>query len=122
MIVVVKLLQTRRGIRESNASAAFHLPVVGKTGAVVVNSQTQVTVCNRRTDPDQTCVGTARDTVSQRVLRERLKNQIRNERFRGRRIDVELDFEPIGESHLRSEEHTSELQSRLHLVCRLLLE
>src|SRR2546429_2098413 len=31
----------------------------------------------------------------------------------------------IGEAHrieLRSEEHTSELQSRLHLVCRLLLE
>src|SRR2546422_7161806 len=26
------------------------------------------------------------------------------------------------ESVLRSEEHTSELQSRLHLVCRLLLE
>src|SRR2546422_7239003 len=25
-------------------------------------------------------------------------------------------------SHTRSEEHTSELQSRLHLVCRLLLE
>src|SRR2546422_7751637 len=26
------------------------------------------------------------------------------------------------EAHARSEEHTSELQSRLHLVCRLLLE
>src|SRR2546429_4859456 len=26
------------------------------------------------------------------------------------------------ERHFRSEEHTSELQSRLHLVCRLLLE
>src|SRR2546429_6688716 len=26
------------------------------------------------------------------------------------------------ESKIRSEEHTSELQSRLHLVCRLLLE
>src|SRR2546429_3596433 len=26
------------------------------------------------------------------------------------------------EKHQRSEEHTSELQSRLHLVCRLLLE
>src|SRR2546429_3593910 len=26
-----------------------------------------------------------------------------------------------GERHRRSEEHTSELQSRLHLVCRLLL-
>src|SRR2546422_7035461 len=36
--------------------------------------------------------------------------------------------EQLGERHLaqlgmlRSEEHTSELQSRLHLVCRLLLE
>src|SRR2546422_7074206 len=35
--------------------------------------------------------------------------------------------EPIGMRHValdleRSEEHTSELQSRLHLVCRLLLE
>src|SRR2546422_2072754 len=27
-----------------------------------------------------------------------------------------------GQQALRSEEHTSELQSRLHLVCRLLLE
>src|SRR2546422_6922041 len=27
-----------------------------------------------------------------------------------------------GQVHARSEEHTSELQSRLHLVCRLLLE
>src|SRR5205809_5877111 len=27
-----------------------------------------------------------------------------------------------GRARLRSEEHTSELQSRLHLVCRLLLE
>src|SRR2546429_1345451 len=27
-----------------------------------------------------------------------------------------------GDEGLRSEEHTSELQSRLHLVCRLLLE
>src|SRR2546429_9179189 len=26
------------------------------------------------------------------------------------------------EAHMRSEEHTSELQSRLHIVCRLLLE
>src|SRR2546422_4830902 len=28
----------------------------------------------------------------------------------------------VAEGHSRSEEHTSELQSRLHLVCRLLLE
>src|SRR3712207_8618498 len=29
---------------------------------------------------------------------------------------------PLREGHLRSEEHTSELQSRQYLVCRLLLE
>src|SRR2546422_10779953 len=31
-------------------------------------------------------------------------------------------FMTSSEEHTRSEEHTSELQSRLHLVCRLLLE
>src|SRR5260370_32557289 len=36
---------------------------------------------------------------------------------------VELDLLPLdAEGHLRSEEHTSELQSHLNLVCRLLLE
>src|SRR3989442_5632088 len=33
-----------------------------------------------------------------------------------------LGFVAIGVGALRSEEHTSELQSRPHLVCRLLLE
>src|SRR2546422_8371614 len=33
-----------------------------------------------------------------------------------------LEQPPQGLVHVRSEEHTSELQSRLHLVCRLLLE
>src|SRR2546422_6204469 len=31
-------------------------------------------------------------------------------------------FKAVGAAVTRSEEHTSELQSRLHLVCRLLLE
>src|SRR2546422_8233825 len=35
------------------------------------------------------------------------------------RDGVRLAFQEL---HQRSEEHTSELQSRLHLVCRLLLE
>src|SRR2546422_7780398 len=35
---------------------------------------------------------------------------------------VDVAFEVSGHPAARSEEHTSELQSRLHLVCRLLLE
>src|SRR5205809_3591561 len=40
------------------------------------------------------------------------------------RIDVAVSrHEPLARRRIeRSEEHTSELQSRLHLVCRLLLE
>src|SRR2546429_4609140 len=37
-------------------------------------------------------------------------------------IDPAMPMMEIDRGLLRSEEHTSELQSRLHLVCRLLLE
>src|SRR5687768_17699604 len=39
-----------------------------------------------------------------------------------RRVLVERDLDRSAQLSFRSEEHTSELQSRLHLVCRLLLE
>src|SRR5690554_7065034 len=37
-------------------------------------------------------------------------------------VDVERTVQKTRARHPRSEEHTSELQSRPHLVCRLLLE
>src|SRR2546429_6407952 len=44
----------------------------------------------------------------------------------GENKDIEYDdsptASPVASPRDRSEEHTSELQSRLHLVCRLLLE
>src|SRR5438477_4634007 len=41
----------------------------------------------------------------------------------GRLLDIELlDHLVIGHDAYRSEEHTSELQSHVNLVCRLLLE
>src|SRR2546429_6362482 len=50
----------------------------------------------------------------------RARTEVRRD---GRRL---LDDEPVDPRptrlNVRSEEHTSELQSRLHLVCRLLLE
>src|SRR5690348_17600355 len=49
--------------------------------------------------------------------------------FAARRLDppaalrlLLLSGEPAAENNTRSEEHTSELQSPVHLVCRLLLE
>src|SRR3712207_8841862 len=44
-------------------------------------------------------------------------------RFRGRFLLLRLELSPISVAcATRSEEHTSELQSRQYLVCRLLLE
>src|SRR2546422_2676464 len=54
-------------------------------------------------------------TVNQKTREEAVKLAQRL-RSNGFRIDYDLKQRP------RSEEHTSELQSRLHLVCRLLLE
>src|SRR2546422_5199630 len=45
----------------------------------------------------------------------------RGSRSPQRSSGVGVDMRPHN-IHFRSEEHTSELQSRLHLVCRLLLE
>src|SRR2546429_6523441 len=57
--------------------------------------------------------GRGRQVDARAVLFER--RRIGNSRRRRQRADRQT-------GSLRSEEHTSELQSRLHLVCRLLLE
>src|SRR5215475_15115004 len=41
---------------------------------------------------------------------------------RSQRVDRDTGIAPLAAQRLRSEEHTSELQSRENLVCRLLLE
>src|SRR2546421_4435637 len=43
-------------------------------------------------------------------------------RLAGRLGSLPMPLQPAGGVHERSEEHTSELQSRSDLVCRLLLE
>src|SRR2546422_6551715 len=53
-------------------------------------------------------------------LRWRLAHYLGRLPLAGSELPAALAFEGPGE--LRSEEHTSELQSRLQLVCRLLLE
>src|SRR2546422_5554837 len=71
--------------------------------------------------------------ISQRIEHARDAVRLRGERVvrarrpRGRADPERLDYDRavagrVQQGNERSEEHTSELQSRLHLVCRLLLE
>src|SRR5687768_18576602 len=59
-----------------------------------------------------------------RVLFAAGKSRSDQTRSRGRRVQHGWRHHQFTEARrtMRSEEHTSELQSRLHLVCRLLLE
>src|SRR2546422_1932643 len=56
------------------------------------------------------------------VSEARLRKRWQFPRRRRMMTDLPELEDHLGRSSLRSEEHTSELQSRLHLVCRLLLE
>src|SRR5690348_18220074 len=59
------------------------------------------------------------------VCREDAEDQLKRQLYRGYYGDVKPQiyrFEILDGLEERSEEHTSELQSPVHLVCRLLLE
>src|SRR2546422_1926559 len=58
------------------------------------------------------------DQAQQRDLQRHLV-ALRRDELRKEQAEEE---QRLGIEQIRSEEHTSELQSRLHLVCRLLLE
>src|SRR6266498_4349344 len=86
-------------------------------------------------EPGQEVVDLVHD-VAARPEREALRRDVpRRQARRGRRVAADarqLDgdeaeelvhlLDPVAVRLARSEEHTSELQSRPHLVCRLLLE
>src|SRR5205809_5313706 len=62
-------------------------------------------------------------TLFRSVLRSRARTSDHRELIRPYPLQLPSGGSDIGScSGYRSEEHTSELQSRLHLVCRLLLE
>src|SRR3712207_7878435 len=63
------------------------------------------------------------DEAPERVASERDDQPRRDDlELRGEPREVVLDLVGLRVAVLRSEEHTSELQSRQYLVCRLLLE
>src|SRR2546429_7135911 len=76
----------------------------------------------RSSDLPQAWAALAKNPANRRQLVEGMMKKLG-----GRLVDLyyhfgDFDGTAIVEAPDRSEEHTSELQSRLHLVCRLLLE
>src|SRR2546422_7824323 len=70
-------------------------------------------------------VGKARSGYNKGTIRDDLRYLVVSKDVRRHRL-ISIDYICHGRGRefesRRSEEHTSELQSRLHLVCRLLLE
>src|SRR2546422_4242047 len=64
----------------------------------------------------------ARDWIARTQFTARISSSELSARITPRLPDKRRAFTTTGNFNSRSEEHTSELQSRLHLVCRLLLE
>src|ERR1044072_7379832 len=63
--------------------------------------------------------------MPQRIFSERLKDQVGNQRLRCRRIDIELDLEPIRKSHLLNTEiqlNESEFFSQFNFLPGRVLE
>src|SRR6185503_20864196 len=62
------------------------------------------------------------DRLHQGVFNSVWRSAMRVDQWFGSTADENAYMQTSGSIAPRSEEHTSELQSRLHLVCRLLLE
>src|SRR5690554_7446824 len=74
----------------------------------------------RRAELEQLVESTLQKVVDEGISQERLEAILHQLELHQR--EIAGDSFPYGLQLIRSEEHTSELQSRPHLVCRLLLE
>src|SRR5256884_1120068 len=96
--------------------------VVGQEASVDITLQVSTVKAEVRVNEDAPIVNTTTKDISGIVGEQ----QIRDLPLNGRSYDLLLPLNPgvvnFTWMKTRSEEHTSELQSRLHLVCRLLLE
>src|SRR3989449_4780259 len=106
----------------------FEYEVVDRSGAIGRGRQQaedQAELMQRLRDRGQLVVSLrAADAPRAAPLRQALQHSFRRVTGRVRLATLVLFTGQLGAWRIggRSEEHTSELQSRLHLVCRLLLE
>src|ERR1041385_3713565 len=100
-------------LRLDNVSLAYgHLPLLAHADFQIEAGE-RVCLVGRN--------GTGKSTLLRVITGAAIPDEGEIWRREGLRVG-HLDQEVPPDSDDRSEEHTSELQSRLHLVCRLLLE
>src|SRR5207237_2544309 len=97
-----RLLQIRRGLGPAPLRPRHDLDPVRERGRQAV------------------AAGPLRKTAV--AVEDAVRRGLRDDVLEARRQRHRLRLGPVGVGQLRSEEHTSELQSHLNLVCRLLLE
>src|SRR2546422_5407103 len=115
----------QRGFHVTGSDAAAYPPMSDFLGSLGIPVSQPFTEKNLTPRPDLVVVGNAisrGNAELEHVLDERipfcsLPQILHDEFLRGKEV-----LAVAGTHGKRSEEHTSELQSRLHLVCRLLLE
>src|SRR5689334_23300699 len=92
----VKLLQTRFGIHQPNA----FLERAVETRTVIADLQTQVWTIVRRAQMNRSVARLRSNPVSNRVLNERLQDQVRHLRVERSRLHVDVDGEPVLKARL----------------------
>src|SRR2546422_7724899 len=107
-----------------SANAAECTPSAGSVPAIPKRITNAQTVCNQRNEKGKLCNGHLKQL---RTAGEPAEVHLRGDDvlFKCQTCGTLYMGPPLGhvrdpQKQTRSEEHTSELQSRLHLVCRLL--
>src|SRR3989442_1838720 len=118
-MIVVFFLQAEDGIRGADVTGV-------QTCALPISNEQVSEACHI----GRLSASNTSENRSSTDFRDHLRRILLRERHDAKR-DVPEDFDQdaaeaehhrVAELEVRSEEHTSELQSRPHLVCRLLLE
>src|SRR5262245_15442991 len=94
MRFAVELLQPRLGVGNSDALLTG-CPSRGQSLAVVTNLDPQSVTASGRGDRDSTWADARPDSMAERVLDDRLQDEIRDRNVEDIRIDIDLNGEPI---------------------------
>src|SRR5215469_17593097 len=87
------------GQRARDPHALFWIPILRDPWAVIPYFEDQSAIFALGADFDRAWCGTRRDTVTDGVFDQRLKNQVRRAGVQGLRRNAHPDFQPVRKTH-----------------------